>query len=168
MSSALRGREQTLPPRITTRPRPPESHIFDGYFTALFHGRQQRLLMLRSGFVHAAEEVSPPIYWAICRDIRGAVKALLNHGADLVLRDQDRNATPLDYAVVYARWELISVLISRGVRLDSGMRVTLNSASGGFEKYAELPGCQQNEGTVKLPRELGSPCPQSVRGVLPD
>lgn len=116
-----------------------------------------RLLTMRAGLVNTSEEAPPPIHWAIHRDKRAALETLLNHGADLALRDQDRNATPLDHAAVYARTEPIPVLISRGASLDSGMRVALNGASGGFEEHAELPDRRQYEGIVELLRELGSP-----------
>ena len=69
----------------------------------------------------------------------------------------DRDATPLDYAVVYARRELIPLLISRGADLDSAMGVARKGASGGFEEYAELPGREQYEAIVELLREQESP-----------
>jgi hypothetical protein len=109
---------------------------------------------MRPGLVNSAEEAPPPIHWVIFRDKRGAVEALLNHGADFTLRDRDRDATPLDYAVVYARRELIPALISRGASLDSGMRVALKGASGGFEEYPELPDHRQYEGIKELLRLL--------------
>ena len=58
--------------------------------------RIEQLLTMRPGLVNSAEEAPPPIHWAIYRDKRGAVEALLNHGADLTLRDRD--TTPVVYA----------------------------------------------------------------------
>ena len=127
--------------------------------------RIERLLTTRPGLVNATDKTPPPIHWAIYRNKRGAVEALLRHGSDLALRDRDRDATPLDYAVVYARRELIPLLISRGADLDSGMQVALKGASGGFEEYAELPDRGEYEGIVELLRDLGSPRPRSVRHV---
>ena len=118
--------------------------------------RIKQLLTMRPGLVNSAGEAPPPLHWAIYRDKRGAVEALLNHGADLTLRDRDRDATPLDYAVVYARRELIPALISCGASRDCGMRVALKGASGGFEEYPELPERQQYQGIVELLGELGS------------
>lgn len=115
-----------------------------------------QLLTLRPGLVNSTEQMPPPIHWAIYRDRRRAAKALLDRGADLALRDRDRKATPLDYAVVYARADLIPVLISGGARLDGGMQVALKGASGGFEDYAELPGRREYEGIVELLRQLGA------------
>ena len=129
--------------------------------------RIEQLLTERPGLVNSTEEAPPPIHWAIYRDKRGAVKTLLNHGADLTLRDRDRDATPLDYAVVYARRQLIPVLTSRGADLASGMRVALKGASGGFEEFAELPDRRQYEGIVELLGELGSQGSRSDGQVSP-
>ncbi len=117
--------------------------------------RIERLLTMRPGLVNSAEQAPPPIHWAIYKDQRRAVNALLNHGADLALRDRDRDATPLDYAVVYARTELVPLLISHGADLDGGMRVALKGASDGFEEYAELPSRRQYEDVVELLCDLG-------------
>ncbi len=117
----------------------------------------ERVLAMRPDLVNSAEEAPPPTHWAIFRNKRAALEALLDHGADLGLRDRDRDATPLDYAVVYARREMIPALIARGASLECGMQVALKGASGGFEKYAELPDREQYEGIVELLRELGSP-----------
>ena len=90
-----------------------------------------QLLTSRPGLVNSPEETPPPIHWAIYRDKRRAVAALLDQGADLGLRDQDRDATPLDYAVVYARREAIRMLIARGASLDGAIAVARKGASGG-------------------------------------
>ncbi len=124
--------------------------------------RIEQLLTIHPGLVNSVGENPPPIHWAIYRNKRGAVEALLNHGADLALRDRDRDATPLDYAVVYARRELIPTLISRGASLDSGMRVAHKGASGGFEAYPELPDRQQYQGIVELLGELSTPGSRSI------
>ena len=115
-----------------------------------------QLLTRQPGLVNSVDETPPPIHWAIYRDKRCAVEALLDRGADLALRDQDRDATPLDYAVVYARRESIRMLIAHGASLDSAMEVARKGASGGFEEFGELPGREQYEKVVGLLRELGS------------
>ena len=114
------------------------------------------LLTRQPSLVNSVDETPPPIHWAIYRDKRRAVEALLDRGADLALQDQDRDATPLDYAVVYARRESIRMLIARGASLDSAMEVALKGASGGFEEFGELPGREQYEEIVGLLRELDS------------
>ena len=118
--------------------------------------RIAQVLIKRPGLVNSLEETPPPIHWAIYRDKRRAGEALLDRGADLGLRDQDRDATPLDYAVVYARRESIRMLIAHGASPEAGMHVALKGASGGFEAFEELPNREQYEEIVALLRELGS------------
>ncbi|MCY3812148.1 MAG: ankyrin repeat domain-containing protein [Gammaproteobacteria bacterium] len=118
--------------------------------------RIAQLLTTRPGLVNSVEETPPPIHWAIYRDKRKAVKALLDSGAGLALRDQDRDATPIDYAVVYGRRELIRLLIAHGASLDAAMDVARKGASGGFEEFQELPSAEQYKGIVELLREIGS------------
>ena len=72
------------------------------------------------------------------------------------LRDQDRGATPLDYAIVYARQEIIRVLVAHGANLDGRMQLAVKGASGGFEEFGELPNRRQYEETVELLGELGA------------
>ena len=115
-----------------------------------------QLLTRQPRLVDSLNETPPPIHWAIYRDKRRAVEALLDRGADLDLRDQDRDATPLDYAVVYARRESIRMLIAHGASLDGGMAVALKGAAGGFEEFEELPGRERYEEIVGLLRDLGS------------
>lgn len=119
-------------------------------------GTISQLLTRQPSLANSVDETPPPIHWAIYRDKPGAVEALLDGGADLALRDQDRDATPLDYAVVYARRESIRMLIAHGASLDSAMEVALKGASGGFEEFEELPGREQYEEIVGLLRELDS------------
>ena len=119
--------------------------------------RIEQLLRTRPDLVNSTKETPPPIHWAIYRDKRGTVDVLLDHGADLALRDRDRDATPLQYAVIYARRELIPALIARGASLDGVLRVALKGASGGFEEYADLPDRGQYEEIIELLRENGAP-----------
>lgn len=119
-------------------------------------GRARRLLTSRPGLVNSTEGTPPPLHWAIYQDRPRAVELLLDHGADLELRDRDRDATPLDYAIVYARTEIIRVLVSKGASLDGGMRLAVKGASGGFEAFDELPSRRRYEEVVGLLRELGA------------
>ena len=119
-------------------------------------GRAKRLLTSRPGLVNSTEGTPPPIHWAIYQDRRNAVELLLDHGADMELRDRDRDATPLDYAIVYTRQEIIRALVSRGANLDGRMRLAVKGASGGFEAFGELPSRRQPEEVVELLRELGA------------
>ena len=113
-----------------------------------------KLLTADPNLANSVEETPPPIHWAIYQDKRAAVQQLLEYGADTELRDQDRDATALDYAVVYGRKEIIRLLVSYGANLDGRAQLAAKGASGGFEEFNELPGRAQYQEVVELLEEL--------------
>ena len=132
------------------------SHVQDLYaaIEAEDTNRIGKLLSSRPGIVNSMEETPPPIHWAIFLNKRNAVERLLEHGADKELKDQDRDATPLDYAVVYARKDIIRLLVSHGANLEEGVHVASKGASGGFEEFDELPSRETYQEMVALLEEL--------------
>lgn len=118
--------------------------------------RIREVLTMRPTLVNSVEETPPPIHCAIYRDKRAAVERLLDLGANIELRDQDRDSTPLDYAIVYARKDIIRIMVSRGANLEGRLRLAAKGAAGCFEAFGELPGRQQYEEVVALLGELGA------------
>ena len=114
------------------------------------------LLCAGPDLANSVAETPPPIHWAIYQNRPEMVEVLLEHGADLSLRDRDRQATPLDYAVVYARAPIVRLLVARGADAEGGLRVALKGASGGYEEFEELPGRAEYESIAALLRELGA------------
>lgn len=135
------------------------SHVLDLYsaIEAEDITSMGKLLSGQPGFVNSVEETPPPIHWAIYLDERNAVEQLLEHGANTELKDQDRNATPLDYAVVYARKDIVRLLVSHGADPEEGMQVATKGASGGFEEFDELPTRETYQEMVTLLDELRTP-----------
>ena len=119
--------------------------------------RQARqLLAIQANLADSGDGTPPPIHWAIYCDKRQMVELLLDHGANIERRDQDRDATPLDYAIVYARTEIIPVLIARGASLEGKLQLALKGAAGGFEEFSELPSRHEYQQIAELLRELGA------------
>ena len=54
----------------------------------------KELLAASSGLADSPEGTPPPLHWAIYRDRPEIVGLLLDHGADIERKDQDRGATP--------------------------------------------------------------------------
>ena len=107
----------------------------------------------------------PPLHWAIYHNRSGIAELLLNAGADLGLRDQDRMATPVEYATVYARRQIIRLLVARGADAERGLEVALKGAAGGFEEFPELPSRAVYGAVVALLSELrATPSPPEDRG----
>ena len=116
--------------------------------------RAKELLAIQGDLADSLEGSPPPLHWAIYQDKSRMVELLLDHGVDIECRDPDRDATPLDYAIVYARKEIIPVLVSRGANLEGRLQLAVKGASGGFEEFSELPSRHEYEGIVELLSEL--------------
>ena len=87
---------------------------------------------------------------------------LLDNGGNIEIRDPDRDATPLEYAVVYCKKDLISLLVARGARTEftdeggrSVLQLAVDAAGGAFEEYDELPPPKQYNEVVDLLMRLG-------------
>ena len=101
--------------------------------------RAAALLSGDRGLANSTEETPPPIHWAIYKDNCAMVALLLDHGADIERKDQDRDATPLDYAIVYGRKDIVRLLVHRGADVEGRLDLARRGASGAFEAYADLP-----------------------------
>ncbi len=114
------------------------------------------------GIVNAPEWTPPPLHCCVLWNQPAAATLLLDHGADIELEDPDRQTTPLRYAIVYAKPEMIRLLLSRGAnagpRGESGgsaYQLAVDAANGSLEEYEELPTREEYAGIVRLLEELG-------------
>ena len=115
----------------------------------------RKILATQSDLVDSIDATPPPIHWAIYQDKPQMVELLLDYGANIELTDQDRDATPLDYAIVYGRKDIIPILVSRGARLAGRLQLAEKGVAGGFEEFSELPSRQEYKEIVELLLELG-------------
>ena len=124
--------------------------------------RIERLLTENPDLANCKDYTPPPIHTAVYENKLKSVEALLDHGADIELRDQDRNTTPVRWAIVYARQEIIRLLVSRGAYLGSrnlsgtALQVALEGAEGGMEDFPELPTRDEYRKIAALLRDLGA------------
>ena len=88
----------------------------------------------------------PPLHCAVLWDQPTIAAILLDNGADIEIRDPDRDTTPIEYAVVYCRKDLIPVLLARGAKTDftdeggkTLLQLAINAAAGSFDQYDDLP-----------------------------
>lgn len=96
------------------------------------------ILASRPEFVEGAGATPPPLHWAIYHDQLSMVERLLDSGADIERQDQDRQATPLAYAIVFGRPDITQHLIDAGAD-TSGMRdLALRGAAGEFQHYPDV------------------------------
>lgn len=90
--------------------------------------------------------VPPPLHCAVLWNQTQAATFLVERGADIERRDPDRQTTPLRYAILYARCEMIPVLLRHGALsgcIEPGGKTALElateAADGVYECFDDLP-----------------------------
>lgn len=123
----------------------------------------EQLLAGHPELANSREKTPPPLHLMVWCNRPEMVELLLDHGADIESRDQDNDTTPVRYAIVYGRREMIRLLVARGANLgvlegkdSSALDVALQGADGGFEEFEELPSRQEYREVAELLRELGA------------
>ena len=104
----------------------------------------------------------PPLHCAILWNQPDAAEILLDNGADIEMLDPGRQTTPLRYAIMYCKTDLIPMLLSRGANtgpiVDGGMtalQLARAAANGKYEQYEDLPAKQNYENVVTMLVESG-------------
>lgn len=106
----------------------------------------EALLQRCPELVNHAAWTPPPLHCAVLWNQPQIAECLLDHGADIEMRDPDRQTTPLRYAILYCKRELIPLLLSRGANTGpvveggtSALRLAKDAADGEYEEYDDLP-----------------------------
>ena len=113
------------------------------------------LLTEESTMLNSREYTPPPLHTAVYLDKPQAVQTLLEFDVDLELRDKDRDATPLDWAIVYAREKIVPLLVEEGSDTYGRLQTAKKGATGGFEEFEELPNRATYTRIVELLQSLG-------------
>ena len=79
---------------------------------------------------------------------------LLDHGADMELREQDYGAKPLITAVVHRHKRIIRILVARGADTTRAMHIAQRGLAGDFEDDPRLDRAGYRE-IVELLQTLG-------------
>lgn len=110
--------------------------------------------------LNSPEWTPPPLHCAVLWNQAAIVSALLDLGADLEFRDPDRETTPLRYAILFARLEIVRLLIARGADTGpltaegtSALGLAIEAMNGAFEEYDDLPPRSEYAEIVELLRE---------------
>ena len=103
-----------------------------------------------------------PIHCAILWDQPKIAELLLDSGADIEMLDPDRQTTPLRYAVMYCKTDLIPILLSRGANTGpivqngtSALQLAQDAQNGAFEEYDDLPSRDEYRDVVALFKQNG-------------
>lgn len=104
----------------------------------------------------------PPLHCAILWNQPDIAELLLDHGADIELRDPDRRTTPLRYAIMFCKTDLILILLSHGAnagRVDengtSAIELAMEAAAGKYVQFDDLPDKQSYGKVVQVLRSAG-------------
>ena len=100
------------------------------------------------------DSIPPPLHACVYGDRLEWIEWLLDHGADIELREQDYGGTPLNGAVVHRQQRTIRLLVERGADTSRAMDLAQRGLAGGFEYDARLDRAGYRE-IVELLRELG-------------
>ncbi len=124
--------------------------------------RVDQLLAAHPDLVNSPEWTPPPLHCAVLWDQPSVAEILLQRGANIEIRDPDRNTTPLRYAILYCKPELVRHLISGGANagaIEEGgltaFELASEAAAGAYEKYDDLPRRDEYSKIVELLTELG-------------
>lgn len=99
----------------------------------------------------------PPLHCTVLWNQPAVAEVLLDHHADLEQRDPDQKTTPLRYAIVFAKEQLVQLFIKRGA--DTGvisghkgtaLQLAVRAANGEFEDFEDTPDRHQYQRIVDL------------------
>lgn len=109
-----------------------------------------QVLALRPELVEGAGATPPPLHWAIYHDQVSMVEGLLEGGADIERQDQDRQATPLAYSIVFGRTNIARHLLEAGANTRGMRDLALRGAAGEFHQYPDVATADQFASIAKL------------------
>jgi ankyrin repeat protein len=111
--------------------------------------------------VNHPDWVPPPLHCAVLWNQPKVAELLLDNGADIEMLDPDRQTTPLRYAIMYCKVDLIPLLIARNANAGSivengtsAFQLAVEAANGAFEEFEDLPRRSDYERVVEVLKEL--------------
>ena len=128
----------TIPPSIHTE-----------FSDAIEFGKLDKVSTLVSQYpdiVNHPAWTPPPLHCAVLWNQVKIAETLLENGADMEMPDPDRDTTPLRYAIMYCKPEMVSFLLARGGNAGvvkqggtTAMQLAREGANGTFEHYDDMP-----------------------------
>ena len=122
----------------------------------------EQLLQQKPDLVNSKDWTPPPLHCAVLWNQPQIAELLLDSGADLEMRDPDRQTTPLRYAILYGKTDVIPVLLARGANTgtneedgSTAMELAIQAANGDFEEYEDLPSAAEYGAVIQTLRDHG-------------
>jgi formylglycine-generating enzyme len=142
-----------LCPPIEQYPAPPQKgpSMWDA-LEAKDYALAEQIIKSDPDQLEGVDWVPPTLHACIYGDLPEILEWVLDHGADIELREQDYGATPLQTAVVHRHKRIIRTLVERGADTSSAMHIAQRGLAGGFE---DVPPPEAYREIIELLRELG-------------
>lgn len=120
------------------------------------------LIQQHPELVNHPDWTPPPLHCAVLWNQPKIAELLLDNGADIEKLDPDRQTTPLRYAIMYCKTDLIPVLLFRGANTGpivhdgpSAFQLAQDCASGAYEEFDDLPTRDAYNDVVTLLKHAG-------------
>lgn len=137
---------------IDDYPAPPaEPSIWDA-FEAKDFALAEQILAVDPDQLEGVDWVPPTLHGCIYGDLPEILEWVLDHGANIELREQDFGGRPLATAIVHRHKRIIRILVERGADTTRAMEVAQRGLAGGFE---DVPPPEAYGEIIELLRELG-------------
>jgi formylglycine-generating enzyme required for sulfatase activity len=141
-----------LCPSIEEYPAPPaKPSLWDAFETKDF-ALAELIVAEDPDQLEGVDWVPPTLHACIYGDLPEIFEWVLDHGADMELREQDFGGTPLGCAVVHRHKRIIRILVERGADTSRAMHIAERGLAGDFE---DVPPPEAYREIIELLRELG-------------
>lgn len=113
-------------------PKKRPQSIYDAFESSDFD-LAARIINAEPWQLEQVDSIPPTLHGRVYEDDAAWLEWLLDHGADIELREQDYGATPLHGAVVHRNKTIIRLLVDRGANTSGVMELAQRGLAGDFE-----------------------------------
>ena len=104
----------------------------------------ESLIKSNPELINHPEWTPPPLHCAILWNQPEILRILLENNADIEMLDPGRKTTPLRYAIMYCKTNLIPILLEAGANAGSingktAMELAVHAANGAYSQFDDLP-----------------------------
>ena len=141
-----------LCPSAEEYPAPPNRPTIWDAVAAKDYALAEQILQGDPDQLDGVDDIPPSLHGCIYEDLPEMFQWLVDHGANIELREQDYGSPPLTAAVIHRHKEIIRILVARGADTTRAMHLAERGLAGDFE---DLPPKEAYREIIELLRELG-------------
>jgi hypothetical protein len=141
-----------LCPSIEEYPAPPRKPSIWDAFEARDYALAEKIVADDPDQLEGVDWVPPTLHACIYEDKPEILEWVLDHGANIELREQDFGGRPLATAIVHRHKRIIRTLVARGADTTGALDLAQHGLAGGFD---DVPPPEAYQEIIELLRELG-------------